>query len=298
MSEHLPVGIHDNIPAAVYHADPCERPSLSSSLAADLLARSPMHARLKHPRLNPGAAKFGTTDAMDFGSVVHELLLGRGDGLAVWEEDDWRGKEAAAFRKQARSDGKTPVKRPDYERAENVAEAARAQLDIMGLGYVLTEGKSEQVAIWKNGDHYARAMFDRWLPERGEIWDIKTTGKSAHPDQIARIIPAMNYDMRSEFYLMGAESLTGMPSKRGGLGYQFLFIETAAPFAVTPCYLDESFRARGRQRAMEAVRIWERCTTTGVWPGYANAAVEISAPGWVDYEIEDSEITTNQEAMR
>ena len=37
----LGVGLHDDVPAAVYHADPCEEPSLSSSLACTLHYHSP-----------------------------------------------------------------------------------------------------------------------------------------------------------------------------------------------------------------------------------------------------------------
>jgi hypothetical protein len=283
------------MPAADYHRDPVIAPSLSSSIAAELVVRSPAHARLKHPRLNPATEETATeeTAAMSFGSVVHELALGSGGGFALWSEETWRGKAAAEFREQAKLDGKTPIKAPDYERAIDAVKRLRDQLESMGLGYVLTEGKSEQVAVWKQGGQWCRAMFDRWIPERGEIWDIKTTGKSAHPEQVARIIPAMNYDLRSEFYLMGAEALTGKPAAHGGLGYQFLFVETTDPFCITPCFVDLALRQRGRRRANEAVATWARCMESGVWPGYVNGPVEIAAPGWVDFEIEDSEIAAS-----
>ena len=297
MSDFLAEGIHDGIPASVYHADPCPSPSLSSSAAADLLARSPAHVRLHHPRFRTADGSRPADDetpAMAFGSVVHELALGKGGGFAVWTEETWRGKAAAEFRDSAVRAGQTPIKQADFDRAQAVVAAMRTQLDAMGLGYVLTEGKSEQVAVWKSGGQYCRAMFDRWLPERREIWDIKTTARSAHPDQIARLIPSMDYHTRSEFYLMGAEALTGLPSRAGGLGYQFLFVETSAPYCVTPCFLDLSLREHGRKRAQEAINIWSRCMETDNWPGYVSAPAEIAAPGWVNFEIEDSEITTTE----
>lgn len=294
----LGVGIYDDVPAEFYHADElCVAPTLSSSIAVDLVTRSPAHARLRHPRLindGAGAAEFEVTDEMRFGSVAHELLLGKGGGFAIWEGDSWRGKDAIAFRDAALVEGKTPIKSADFRRAEMMCASVVRQLNAMGLGYILTEGKSEQVAVWQSGDHWNRAMFDRWIPERGEIWDIKTTGKSAHPDQVARTIPTMNYDMRSEFYLMGASAITGLPARKGGIGYQFLFVETTEPFCVTPCFLDLALRERGKRRAQEAIDTWARCMESGVWPGYTTGAQEITAPGWVDYEIEDSEITTGQ----
>lgn len=282
--------------AEEYHADPICEPSLSSSIAVDLVTRSPAHARLKHPRLTPGTSGSSETSAMSFGSVVHELALGKGGGFAVWPGDSWRGNEAHEFKANAVATGKTPIKQSDFDRAKAVFNNLRLQLTSMDLGYVLTEGASEQVAVWKDRDHWMRAMFDRWLPERGEIWDIKTTGKSAHPEAISRLITSMNYDMRSEFYLLGAEKLTGKPSSHA-LGFCFLFIEVEPPFCVTPCFMDSSFKARGRMRAKEAVDTWARCMDAGIWPGYTDKVVEITAPGWVDYEIEDTGITASGEKV-
>ena len=291
----LAPGIHDGISPARYHADLlAASPSLSSSVAVDLIAKSPSHARLNHPRLAPPTdeAVDSTTASMTFGGLVHAILSGSPEEMfsfIVSPFENYKTAEARLWKEASIAAGKTPVKEADVTRAEQVVSAVRHQLDAMHLGYIFAEGRPEQTALWQFGDAWMRARFDRWIPERGEIWDIKTTGKSAHPEQVSKMIPAMNYDMRSEFYLLGAEAITGMPSKRGGLGYQFLFIETMPPFAVTPCYLDESFRARGRQRAQQAIRIWSECMATGVWPGYVTSTVQITAPGWVDYELDESE---------
>jgi hypothetical protein len=291
-------GFYD-LPASEYHSDPCKTPSLSSSLAVDLVKRSPAHAKLRHPRLTPRTEGEEETKEMSFGSVVHELLLGKGGGFAVWERETWKGKAAAAFYSEAVNSGKTPIKRADFKRAEMCCSSARSQLASMKLGYVLEEGQSEQVAVWKEGSQYCRAMYDKWHPARNEIWDIKTTGKGAHPDQIAKIIPQMSYDLRSEFYLMGAEKLTGIPNRKGGLGFCFLFVEVEPPFSVVPCYMEEAFTRRGRRLAQQAVDTWIRCMEGDTWPGYVNGVTEIMAPGWVAYEEEgDDEITLTGEIIR
>jgi hypothetical protein len=292
----LNVGFHENIDADRYHADPCVVPSLSSSVAAELVTSAPAKARLKHPRLVKQSDK-KATDEMNFGSVVHELALGRGGGFAVWEGETWRGGEAAKFWDAAVAAGKTPIKTADLKRATDLVDSVRIQLKGMGLDHVLSEGKSEVVAVWKNGDHYARAMYDKWFPDRDEIWDIKTTGLSAHPEKVARHVANMNYDLRSEFYLMGAEKLTGKPSKHGGLGYQFLFIETSPPYLPVPCYLDATFKIRGRRNAQHAIDLWARCIESGVWPGYTSGPVEIMAPGYIDFEIEETGITASGERI-
>jgi PDDEXK-like uncharacterized protein DUF3799 len=285
-------GFH-SIPAAVYHGDPCRKPSLSSSVAAQIVNLSPAHVKASHPRLAKHPPQESANDGMSFGSVVHELLLREGGGFAVFPGKSWQGKEAAAFKLAAQLEGKTPIKKPDFARAQDLCSKVKRQLKAMRLSHVLTEGQSEVAAIWKDGPSWLRAMFDRWIPERGEIWDIKTTARSAAPSQIAKIIPALDYDLRSEFYLMGAEKLTGIPARKGGLGYCFLFVEVTPPFLITPCYMDLSLRARGRQRARKAIDLWATCMAKNKWPGYTKEPVEIAAPGWVDFEIEETGISAS-----
>jgi PDDEXK-like uncharacterized protein DUF3799 len=289
-------GFH-TIPAAVYHADPCQKPSLSSSVAAQIVNFSPAHVKAEHPRLSKQPVREPATEGMSFGSVVHELLLHEGGGFAVFPGDSWRGKEAAEFKARADADGKTPIKKPDFERAQDLCKKVRRQLKAMRLDHVLTEGSSEVAAIWKDGPSWLRAMFDRWNPKRGEIWDIKTTASSAAPSQIAKLMPRWDYDLRSEFYLMGAEKLTSIPARKGGLSYCFLFIEVTPPFLITPCFLDPSLKARGRQRARQAIDLWGSCMKTGKWPGYTSKPVEIAAPGWVEFEIEETGITSSGEKI-
>lgn len=289
----LDVGFHDSAPAAIYHGDPTPTPSLSSSLAVDLINRSPAHARLNHPRLTPNTSGKKETAGMSFGSVMHELLLGKGGGFSVWEGSDWRGKAAGEFWDTAIASGKSPIKQADYDRAKEAVKSVRGQLASWDLEYVLHEGVSEHVAIWQDRGQYMRSMFDKHIPERREIWDIKTTETNIHPEKISRHIANMDYDMRSEFYLMGAEKLTGIPARKGGYGYCFLFIEVQPPFSVVPCYLDEAFRTRGKLNANRAIDTWARCMETGFWPGFVNKPVEIAAPGWVDYEIEETGISSS-----
>ena len=81
------IGIHYSMRAAAYHADPCERPSLSSSIAKILLEKTPRHAWTAHPRLNPDfAAK--DESKFDLGTAVHELMLGKGVGYTIIKAAD------------------------------------------------------------------------------------------------------------------------------------------------------------------------------------------------------------------
>ena len=101
-------GIH-TISAEEYHADPCESPSLSSSLASALLNQSPRHAWMQHPELNPDYRP-EENSRFDLGSAAHALLLeGNQAKIAIIEADDWRTKKAKEERDTARENGLLPV---------------------------------------------------------------------------------------------------------------------------------------------------------------------------------------------
>ncbi len=80
-----------NVTEAAYHADPCDRPSLSHSIAHTLVSESPRHAWIEHPRLG-GNRERVSTRAMDDGAILHRLLLGEGAGFEMVMADDWRTK--------------------------------------------------------------------------------------------------------------------------------------------------------------------------------------------------------------
>ena len=167
----LPIGIHDDVPAAAYHADPCELgPSLSSSVGQDfaLLNDTPLHAWTKSPRLNP-AFEHETDSKFDLGTVVHELILGRGGGFHIVEADGWTTKAAREQRDEARANGLAPILARQAIDAEamaaNVCEKLRDVPEARGLfegGFVgFMNGRAERVGVWRDiGGALCRMMLD------------------------------------------------------------------------------------------------------------------------------------------
>ena len=97
------------MPLTDYIADPAPEPSLSSSLAHTLITQTPIHAFMRHPRLNPGAPR-EESNKMDIGTIAHGLLLeGDESRIVLIEAEDWRTKEAKEQRDQAYADGKVPL---------------------------------------------------------------------------------------------------------------------------------------------------------------------------------------------
>lgn len=99
-SKSLKPGVH-RIPEAEYHADPAPAPSLSSGIARALLARSPRHAWIMSPRLNPEWAPV-EKKAFDLGRAGHRAVLGVGTDYIeipaeLLSEDEMARAEAEAL---------------------------------------------------------------------------------------------------------------------------------------------------------------------------------------------------------
>ncbi len=270
--------------AARYHADPVAVPSLTSSCAWTISSKSPMHAKAECARL--GGQGIEPTDAMDFGSVAHEIMLGKGGGFAIWDGKDWRGKEAGAFWDKAMAEGLTPMKAADHARVLLAVTAWKRQLADFGLGYVFdmddADGQSEVVAVWRDGEAWCRAMIDRVFIQRAYIWDLKTMTQSAHPKACEATIKSRGLDLRSEFYKKGISA--NYPDLQGRVKQGFIFAETEPPFALTPiAELDGMWRTLGQSKCARAVDAWVRCLAANQWPGYVSAPVVAECP---KYELD------------
>jgi hypothetical protein len=109
-------GLYFNVSEADYRADPCPSPSLTQSLAKILLAQSPRHAWMAHPRLNPGWAPDDDTK-FDVGNCAHSILLGRGKEIEVLDFENWMSKDAKRLRAEALANGRSAVLLHQFERA-------------------------------------------------------------------------------------------------------------------------------------------------------------------------------------
>lgn len=282
-------GLYADVSTETYHADPCPEPSLSSSIAKLMLARSPAHARLAHPRLNPEQRE-ETGDRLDFGSVAHALMLGDDRGVCVVEADSYRTKAAKDQRDEARANGQIPVLADKYERALAMVAAGRAQLDrheeaweAFKSGY----GKAEQTLIWRDGPEsgriWCRARID-WLPNNGNvIWDYKTTGAGADPDNWVRTMLNTGGDIQAGFYRRGVEKQLGIEAPH----FRFVVQETEAPYALAVHELDPHFLGVAFRKADAAVENWSWCLRHDRWPGYAGRVHYLECPPWEANRWED-----------
>lgn len=262
----LGVGLHYNIPASVYHADPCETPSLSSSIAQTLLEQSPAHAALKHPRISPGT-KLDPSKRMRFGSSVHAVLSGDESEIVVGEFKDFKKDEARDWKALVIASGRVPMLRHEMDSQTGTVNAliSKAGNGCDNKPFV-SHGQSEVTVIWKEGEIYCRARFDRLVisPDgfTADIWDWKVTG-DVSDESLRRRIEDGWYFMRAAFYLRGLHAV--IPSISGRGCFFWTFVEDKAPHAVRRVPLCESWRHWGNIMSSRAIDMWSGCLKSGNW---------------------------------
>ena len=276
-SETFEVGLNPDLSDEAYFTDL----ALSASGAKKLLPKS---CPAKYKAWVDGE-RAEASKAMDFGSVVHSLILGAGKKFAVIDADSWRTNAAKEAQEQARAEGRIPILKEDYLRAKAVADKV---LQHPTWGYLFHGGQPEVAAKWIDPETgiTCRARFDYLRPKvegkRRVIVDLKTA-RSAHPDTFGRAIGEYGYAIQAAFYSDGARVL--------GLDDDPLFVfvvaETEAPFCITVGVLDAQDAALGRAQASLARRIFKQCVETGTWPEYADDLVTFQTPAYHRIQTEE-----------
>jgi len=262
-----------------------ETPALSPSIGMTLATASPRDAWWQHRLL--GGVEKPPSDETDWGSVLHSLCFPGGKVIRVWQGNDFRSKEARAYRDQAREDGHVPISAPKHEQAKVVAQ--RILEGVLGFGYDLTAGETEVKVDWMepsdHGEVLCRGYLD-WLSEdRQLILDLKTTRGSVHPDACAAALEKMTGAVQDVAYRRGVEFHS--PKLAGRVQCIFLFAQTIAPFSVVPVICGSSMRELGESRWNRAIAIWSQCLAAGReiehWPSYVNPGDDpaiVEAPRW------------------
>lgn len=295
---HLPPGLHFDVPADRYHADPCEQPSLSSSIAKVLLDQSPRHAWHQHPRLNPEMdAGSDPTRVKEVGSVAHKLILGRGADVVTIDALDFKGKPAREERQRAYLEGKAPILAPDLVTANNIAAAVTAQLAAIEGCEGFASGRPEVVGICRDvTSAHLRCMIDMF-EDHGDhaiIWDLKTGDQSAEPTTLGRRIANMSFEVSAAFYERVV--LQVRPELAGRLRFRWIFVENEHPHLVTVAELDNAGLEIGRKKVAAAISIWNHCVQAGSWPGYPNHIITAEYPAFAESQWLAREL--NEEALR
>jgi len=293
-----------DIPADVYHARQAGWPiTLNSSALSRIVNQSPLHAYDMHSQL--GAHNRQASTEMDFGTIAHSLILGKGRDIVVLDFPDFRSTAAKVARDEVRANGQTPVLKDKMQQPIALAQAFRDRVmasDARGFyavngfsegdtddpfGESKIEGHCEVAGVVELDGVMCQILLDKIVvtPDFAIIYDIKTT-TSAHPKAVAAKIANMGYDIQQEFYTRCTEAL--LPHYAGRVQFVFLFIESASPYALLPVKLSGKGCAVAASKMERGLATWSSCLSTGEWPGYGHGICAIDPPPWaISAEMEE-----------
>jgi hypothetical protein len=270
------------IPAKVYHADPAPEPSLSSSIAKLFITHSPEHAWANHPRLGKSDdEERDPARVMEIGAVAHKLILGQGADVVIVEADDYRTKDAKAARAAAYAAGDTPILRPDCEKAERMSARFAERLARIPGCEGFADAEAEVVAIVRDTTGaWVRIMMDKVeIGTHGAvIWDVKSGDVSAAPQGLGRRLEQMGMEVQAALYVRAFETL--FPRLAGRVRFRWAFIENDEPHGLSVGEADAVGLGIGARMVDAALHLWNRCVTTGTWPGYPTEILRIEYPTW------------------
>lgn len=270
-----------DVTTAAYHRDPCEVPSLSSSMAKVLIDQSPLHAFEAHPRFGNNGVE--GSKAMDEGDLLHAILLLQDlSSFVVLPFDSFRTKAAQAARDEAEAAGKLVLLEAAFDKVTKVAETAGKRMTEMGI---VLDGVSEMKVEWTEVDGpervLCRGMMDHVRPVQADrsttVYDLKST-RSGDLRSIAKHIIDYGYDIQGAAYKSAIGKLR--PESLGRVDVVVVFIESFAPYAVTPVRFSGELRGLGEMKWERACRTWAECLRTRRWPGYVDAITVVEPPMW------------------
>ncbi len=275
-----------------YHADPCDTPSLSSSIAKILINQSPRHAWENHPRLNPAYAE-DLDKKFNLGKAAHAVLLeGDWSKMAVIDPENYKAKNGStpvgwtnapirAARDGAIADGLTPILKTeagDIEQMESVAKTFIARTE---LAEHFAAAKSELSIFWQEEELWLRARLDKVFVmedmSQAIIVDYKTT-TDASPDAFGRIMSQLSYGMQSAFYRRGLRAVR--PDLKKDPIFLFLAQENSPPYSCSLHSLAAIAVEMAEKKVEKAIALWKWCIANDKWNAYPPEIHYQEPPAW------------------
>jgi hypothetical protein len=254
------VGLIKGMPEHLYHAG-----SELSSTGIKTMLDAP--ARYAYEKDNPR-----TSDAFDFGTAVHTLVLGAGSPFAIVDAADWRSAPAKERRDAARAAGQTPVLIEDYLRAQAAAESVRSHEVAGGL---FMGGLPEVSGFTELADVPVRARFDYLSGCGNLVIDLKTTAQSVDPRRLSRVCSEFGYHVQASVYQRVLGALNGFLPE-----FLHVFVETKPPHLVTVVQLDQRALDAGSRAVDEGLARYRDAIGGKGFTGYPAVIHQISLPAW------------------
>lgn len=254
-------------------------------------------SRLKMLRKSPAhflAAKNKDTDARVFGRCGHLAILEPEKfktEVAVWNDGDKR-KAAAKwkeFKAKAETHSLEVLDAEDYERCKGAAAAVR---DNPLVAPLFARGRPEvsiffYVEIAPRSFVQVKCRLD-WVPEEGPLLDVKLT-RCAEPRVFFKQAHDLGIHIQAAIYSHAFLAASG-----DDRGFRIVAAENEAPFVVTVFDIPEVLIRAGWAEALDLLRLYDACKTTGRWPGYSEEPVWLEFPPYASMPDLSNETHTEE----
>jgi hypothetical protein len=302
------VGAYQGIDAADYHRNPnlLPGPSLSSSGAKLLLAKSPYH--FWHDSvLNPNRPPEADKPHFNVGKAAHDLVLLSDrwpDHYHVLPEDyrapssrtvNFTDDQLAAL--EAQEKGLTILRHGEAETVKAVAAALKRN-DLAVA--TLTNGVTEETLVWQDPRTgvWLRARPDfrpNSIIEKRDVMvvsDLKIVAPAhASPEGFGKAIYNFGYHQTAAFYMDGIKAVYGHYPTH----WVHIVVEKPeagvdaanAPMTVSLYELPGEDIERGRLLNRAAIDLFARCLERNQWPGYADDPKLVGLPVWARMRNDD-----------
>lgn len=279
----LPTLIED-MDFETYLADPCDPPSLTSSLVRSLLSTAPRKVWEKTHRLNKNAKDENKT-IFDIGTAVHATFTGSGNPIAVIDAKDYRSGAAKDARQEAYDNGQTPVLIGKIDEVYDMGGVAKFEFGKNSdIGPILKGALKESTIIWREDGVMCRCRPDFYHKKENVIVHFKTTGTTIHESLLPKFASNQGWEMTAAHYRAGAKMLTGKAPKQ-----YFAIQETEPPYLCMVAELDSMFMDIAIKRRQRAAYIWAQCLNAGVWPRHSSVTVKLECPPWHEAQLLEQE---------
>lgn len=266
----LEIGIHQNVPAAAYHA----LPGASASRLRAFHGTTPAHARIAIEKpVEP-------TVEMILGTLVHERVLEPekpSSRIAVRPEQwsDWRKDASKEWRAAMQGCGMFVLTPDEFEHIDGMVRAVSSHPVAARL---FAGRQSELTCITREPETRLdiRCRLD-CVPDGPVLVDLKTTADASERwwrkhawDSGLHIQASLYPDVWNAL----------ARSECAKEAFVFVVVENTPPYAVNLFECSAEFLRRGREDYMRHLRTYAECLRTGIWPAYTSDFKTLDVPAW------------------
>lgn len=283
------------ISMADYLADPCPEPALSSAIVGALVRKTPLRAKLAHPRLTPELADF--SPRADKGSAVHSLAHGgypleyveqvtKRSGPekgSIFEPTDWATKDSQDQRDAIRARGGIPLLVKDREGITAAAMSVKRALRELGAG------RHEQTMVFRHEGAWCRGRAD-WLSDgqvtiegiENEYVDVDTKTVDIADGVSWAKSTLFSGDLVAQIGIrhLGHIAL-GRPRKM-----VWLLAEYEAPYDTCFLAASDELIAFAVRQVTHAAKLWRQCLDQDRFPGNKRTVQYANVPAWALWDLE------------